>query len=243
MAGASILAFSRLCHNTARMCGRFNVIDSPEVRQLLKILGVTLDGMRFSRDLSPASRISIVRETGEGRELSDALWWLLLDRDTLKPSKYTSFNTRSDKLNTPRSAGYRPFRQSRCIIPASAFIEGLGDKKTYHRIELDGQAIAFGGLYQQYVNRDTGEAEIGASIITLPPPAEWEDIHPKSMPLILPHDRAVLDDWLDPDVQDVEHFDWLLKPEIRQDQVLTPIGRPSRWDEQGRPFRIPAAGV
>ncbi|MEX1198245.1 MAG: SOS response-associated peptidase family protein [Pseudohongiellaceae bacterium] len=111
------------------MCGRYNLTDSPEVRQLMEVVGVKLDGMRWSRDVSPASTISIVRESEDGRGLADATWWLLLDRDTLKPSKYTSFNTRSDKLNTPRSAGYRPFRQSRCIIPASAFIEGLGDKR------------------------------------------------------------------------------------------------------------------
>ncbi len=223
------------------MCGRYNVTDSPEVRRLMKIVGVKLDGMRWSRDISPASRISIVRETADGRGLADAIWWLLLDRDTLKPSKYTSFNTRSDKLNTPRSAGYRPYRQSRCIIPASAFIEGLGDRQTYHKIELDGQAIAFGGLYQEYVNRETGETITGASIITLPPPPEWKAIHPKSMPLILPiENEATLDAWLDPDVQDVERFDWLLQPKIRVDQVLTPIGKPSQWDEKGQPFRISA---
>lgn len=225
------------------MCGRYNVIDSPEVRQLMDSVGVELGNMHWSRDVSPASRISIVRETEQGRELHDAIWWLLLDRDTLKPSKYTSFNTRSDKLNTPRSAGYRSYRQSRCIIPASAFIEGLGDKQTYHKIELDGQAIAFGGLYQEYLNRETGETATGASIITLPPPPQWKAIHPKSMPLLLPtEDVATLDAWLDPDVQDVERFDWLLKPQIRVDQLLTPINKPSQWDEKGDTFRIEGEG-
>lgn len=221
------------------MCGRFNLTDNPEVRRLLQHLGVDIGGMRFSGDHAPGSTISIIRETADGRQVSDATWWLLLDRDTLKPSKYTSFNTRSDKLNVPRSAGYRPYRQSRCIIPATAFIEGLGDKRTYHKIELDGQAIAFGGLCQEYVNRETGEAAIGASIITLPPPSQWAHIHPKSMPLMLPtEDAAVLDEWLNPRISDVKRFDGLLSPQIRVTQVLTPIGKPSKWDEIGGSFRL-----
>ncbi|MGM0633635.1 MAG: SOS response-associated peptidase family protein [Pseudomonadota bacterium] len=224
------------------MCGRFNIIDSPEVRRLLRILNVTPEGMHWSGDVSPGSHISMVSENGTGRAIRDATWWLLLDHDTLKPSRYTSFNTRSDRLHTPRSAGYRPYRQSRCIIPASAFIEGLGDRQTYHKIELEGQAIAFGGLYREYVNRETGETATGASIITLPPPAEWKEIHPKSMPLMLPvEDTATLDAWLDPGVQDVERFDALLQPRIAMDQLLTPIDRPSRWNERGRTFRISAS--
>lgn len=91
------------------------------------------------------------------------------------------------------------------------------------------------------MNQETGETATGTSIITLPPPPEWKAIHPKSMPLLLPiKDKPTLDAWLDPEIQDVERFDWLLQPQIRVDQVLTPIGRPSQWDEQGEPFRIQA---
>ncbi len=157
------------------MCGRFNIIDSPDVRLLMEHLGVDMGGIRFSGDHAPAS----------------------------------------------------------------AFIEGLGDKRTYHKIELEGQAIAFGGLYQEYVNRDTGESAIGASIITLPPPPAWKHIHPRSMPLMLPTDNtAVLDAWLDPDVSDVQRFEDLLSPQIRVAQVLTPIGKVSQWNEIGDSFLL-----
>src|SRR5690606_6277702 len=132
------------------------------------------------------------------------IWWLMLDPTTGKPNyRYSSFNSRSDKLHTKSAIAYRPYRETRCIIPASAFIEGLGDGKTYHKIHLQAQAVPFGAIYKEYVNQETGEVIRGASIITLPPLAEWEGIHTKASPLILPLDPGVLAQWMDPELTDV----------------------------------------
>ncbi len=232
------------------MCGRFNVIDSAEVMTLLQHLGITLypgscftPGLRFTPDAAPGSTISIVRQTGDERRVSDATWWLMLDPATLKPNyQYASFNSRADKLDTPRALAYKPYRESRCVIPASAFIEGLGDGKTYHKLRRPADAIAFGGVYREWVNHDTGETALSASIITLPPPdnKRWvRDIHPKSMPLMLPDDQATLDAWLDPAEQDVSRFNELLAPSIRLTLVATPIGKVSKWNEIGPDEEVP----
>lgn len=219
------------------MCGRFNVIDSPQVRLLVDVLNIDLGTLRFSADIAPGALISIVKDSPGGRCLQDAIWWLMLEPKTLQPNyQYASFNSRSDKLSSPRALGFKPYRESRCIIPASAFIEGLGDRKTYHKIELLDQAIAFGGLCKHYVNEHTGESRFGASIITLGPLAQWESIHPKSMPLMLPsNEKALIDAWLDPDNKDIEPFQSLLIPQLNAPQRITPIGRPSKWDIQGEP--------
>ncbi|WP_339857768.1 SOS response-associated peptidase family protein [Pseudohongiella acticola] len=223
------------------MCGRFNVIDSPEVQVLLRHLGIVGGQLRFTPDAAPGALISIVHGSDEGVVLTDAIWWLLLDPQTLKPNyKYASFNTRWDKLHSKQSLGYAPYRQRRCIIPASAFVEGLGDKKTYHKIELQDEAIAFGGLYTHYVNKHTGESAYAASIITLGALPQWQTIHPKSMPLMLPvEDKKIMDAWLDPHDHDVTQFEALLQPEVRSTQVVTPIGKPSKWDAIGPSWAIP----
>ena len=219
------------------MCGRYNITDNLAVRKLMADLGVPVheqDKLRFSPDVAPGAVISIIRTTDGERRVCDAIWWLMLDAGTLKPNyQYSSFNSRSDKLNTPRSLAYKPYRESRCIIPASAFIEGLGDGRTYHKIELQDRAIAFGGLCREWINKETGESRLSASIITLPPHPQWQHVHPKSMPLILPADASVIDAWLDPQNTDVTGFEPLLVPEIRHVQLITPIGRPSRWDVIG----------
>jgi putative SOS response-associated peptidase YedK len=227
------------------VCGRFNLIDSPEIQWLCQSLGITLGPRQAQGDIAPGGTIAIVHEVAGERRVSDAIWWLFLDADTLKPNyKYASFNSRSDKLDIKRSLAYHPYRESRCLIPASAFIEGLGDKKTYHMIELDGSAIAFGGVYKEYLNRDTGESVYSASIITLPPLVpEWNEIHPKSMPLMLDfEDEALVAKWLDSAFHDVAEFAPLLEPKVRKPMKVTRIGKPSKWDPIADSFLIVGQG-
>lgn len=223
------------------MCGRFNLIDSPEIQWLCETLGISLFPHQGSRDIAPGGTIAIVHNAGGQRKVSDAIWWLFLDHATLKPNyKYASFNSRYDKLSQKRSISYQPYRESRCIIPASAFVEGLGDKKTYHKIELENSAIAFGGLYKEHLNRQTGELVYSASIITLPPLVpQWNAIHPKSMPLMLDfEDEALVEKWLDPEFSDVEEFEALLEPSVQKNMVVTKIGKPSKWDPIEDSFMI-----
>lgn len=235
---------------TKAMCGRFNLIDSPEIQWLCETLGISLHGSpagsidHFARgNIAPGSHIAIIHETAGERRVSEAIWWLFLDPESLKPNyKYASFNSRSDKLDNKRGISYRPYRESRCIIPASAFVEGLGDKKTYHMIELADSAIAFGGLYKAHLNQATGEMVYSASIITLPPLSpQWDAIHPKSMPLMLDFEnKELVDKWLDPEFHDVEEFAELLQPKVQKTMKVTRIGKPSKWDPIEDSFLIVA---
>jgi putative SOS response-associated peptidase YedK len=229
------------------MCGRFNLIDSPEVQRLCELLGVPLPASHLRADIAPGATIAIIHseqgpEANE-RRLSEAVWWLLLDPTTGKPNtRYASFNSRSDKLNVPRAAAYAAFRETRCLIPASAFVEGLGDRKTYHKIELESSAIAFGGVYRRYVNKQTGETVLGASIITLPPLLpQWQNIHPKSLPLMIDYeDTQLVDKWLDPSFDCVEEFAPLLEPRLQKTMKVTRIDKPSKWNPIEDAFLIQA---
>lgn len=232
------------------MCGRLNVMDDPWVRQLAFDLGLNLDRtpIKPNRFVRAASDVQVIIEKSGHRFLTPATWWLLLDRTEtgFKPSKYTSFNTRYDKLNVPRSAGYTPFRESRCIILAKGFGEtefSLQGKrkvpKHYFDMEAEESALAFGGLYRDYFNHHTGEVVTGCSIITLPPHPKLANIHSKASPLMLPHD-STLDAWLDPTNRDVEQFQYLLQPKIHQPLLATQIDKPSTFNQVSEPFRIAA---
>jgi putative SOS response-associated peptidase YedK len=215
------------------------MIDNAKSQALAKLFGVSPADFHYSDDIAPGSGISIIHDQGGKRRIDTATWWLFLDHATLKPNyKYASFNSRSDKLHKKTSLAYGPYRKTRCIIPATAFIEGTGDKKTYHRIELEDQGIAFGGLYKEHLNQDTGEVLYSASIITLPPLTEWKDVHPKSTPLMLPAgDGELINAWLDPNTE-TEKLAPLLTPSLWAVQRLTPIGKPSQWNPVGDSFTI-----
>lgn len=224
------------------MCGRFQLKNDSKSEGLAKALGVSTADFRYSDDIAPGSGISFIYHKNGSRRVDIATWWLLLDRATLKPNyKYASFNSRWDKLNKKGSLAYAPYRKTRCIIPASAFIEGRGDKKTYHKIELQDQAIAFGGLYKEHIHQETGEMVYSASIITLPALSEWKDIHPKSTPLMLPlEDRGLIESWLNPDT-DTNSLESQLIPSLWTPQHLTPIGKPGQWNPTGESFTISPA--
>tara|TARA_R100000687_G_scaffold83711_1_gene89996 strand:- start:31266 stop:31988 length:723 start_codon:yes stop_codon:yes gene_type:complete len=215
------------------MCGRLNVTDDPFVTSLMEGLGISLSDVKpiYNRYLGAAHKISIIREVEGKRCLDNAIWWLLLEKANggFKPSKYTSFNTRYDKLNVPRSAGYKAFRESRCIIVASGFgeTEGKGAKARYHDFFAQDAAIAFGGLCREWVNQDSGDITLSCSIITIPPHEKIKPFHTKASPLMLPQDDDTMDLWLDSNFNKVEAFNDLLEPHLPQNLLVQQIDKPS----------------
>ena len=219
------------------MCGRFNVMDDPLTKILCEQLGLfeQQSQLRFSDDVAPASTVSIIKQDNGQRMITDATWWLLMEKspEGLKANyKYASFNSRSDKLNNSRAIAYKPYRETRCIIPASSFVEGQ-DKHYYH-LKPENTAIAFGGLYKTWLDEKSGELINSTSIITLPGHPKFEHIHKKSLPLMLPLDnKPLIDAWLDPAFQQVSSFNPFLKPVLHCDFHATPVDKPSKRNQIG----------
>ncbi|ACA88827.1 SOS response-associated peptidase family protein [Shewanella woodyi] len=216
------------------MCGRLNMIDDLFMRALMQDLSVSNPNeMLFDRFKMPTNEISIVREINGIRQLQTATWWLLQDMGYagFKPSKYTSFNTRYDKLNQFGSAGYAPFRESRCIVIAKGFgeTEKRGSTVEYYDFIAQDSAITLGGLFQEWQHPKTGEHKISCSIITNPPHPDMQAFHSKASPLILPQSTSVRDAWLDPNNHQVEMFEHLLTPALRHNFLVQQIEKPSLY--------------
>lgn len=228
------------------MCGRFNVNDDSYIQLLLKELSVANPDMqRHAPFMMPCQQVSIVIEEASQRVIKPATWWLLLDakEQGFKPSKYTSFNTRFDKVNQRGSAGYLPFRQQRCIIPASGFGETMFTNKRplmYHDVVAQDRAIAFAGLYKIWKNQYTGELVYSCSIITNAAHLKLAQIHTKASPAMLPSDKY--EQWLDPRQHEVNVFKDVLKPRIITDLMAQQINRPSLREPVGSSFMIQADG-
>lgn len=224
------------------MCGRLNVTDSAGVRALCEQLDIDLwpeEGMIHKRFIRATDRVSVVLRRDGKTEMHNAIWWLLLDKQQtpegsiFKPSKYTSFNTRYDKLNKKGSAGHQSFRHQRCVIPATGFGEtlGSGSKAIYHDlIATEASPLAMGGLYRWWQGRRADGSvfyEISCSVVTVPPHPKLEAIHKKASPLMLSMEDGSLDMWLDNTLTDTEVLAPLLAPRLRHDFNVYPIDKPS----------------
>ena len=229
------------------MCGRLNIHDPQKISNLLAGFNITLAPESFysGRFKRATDTVAVLQKNEAGFQLNPAIWWLLLDRTEtgFKASKYTSFNTRYDKLNVPRSAGYKAFRESRCIIPVNGFGESQyqnGRAQSYHDMEPDNGVLLMGGLTRYWRHPKTGVVQQSCSVITLPPHPKLTHIHAKSMPMIVPQEKDIIDLWLDPNETDVVQFEPLLQPHIPQSLTATPIDKPSHYNAIGPSELIPA---
>jgi putative SOS response-associated peptidase YedK len=223
------------------MCGRFNATFDKGVRKLYTSLKINkvVDRPIDKRFVKAGDTISIVRNVGGSRQVENAQWWLLLTEadNGFKPSKYTSFNTRFDKLDIQGSAGYQAYRQSRCIIAVKGFGETeFVSKKPVHYYDMTAQegGLLLGGLCREWVQSKTGEHKLSCSIITLPPHPKLKHIHSKAMPLILPQETDLVNSWLSADITDTRQFSQLLSPHIPQALIAQRINKPNSHQAIGR---------
>ena len=227
------------------MCGRFTATFDTGVKKLYtslkinKVIASPID----KHFVKAADTISIVREKDNNRIVEHAIWWLLLDNtdNSYKPSKYTSFNTRYDKLNTPRSAGYHAYRHSRCVIAVKGFGETeFKNKKPVHYFDMHAQngGLLLGGLCRDWINNQTGEITTSCSVITLSPHEKLKHIHSKAMPLILPQNNNTIENWLAVGLTDIEQFTSLLQPHIPQNLIAQQIDKPMKHNSVSAPELI-----
>ncbi len=216
------------------MCTNFVLIKNKGVSILATQLGVNPDKLLYQEHAKPGSRISIVTDSKRGHEVRPAIWWLFLKQTNLglKPHPdYFSVNTNYGKLSQ------RPeYRTSRCIVPATAFMESQDGKRPHLLQPADDSALALGGLYKEWTDKTTGELVTSASIITLAGHPALANIHRKSTPLWL--SESDYDRWLNSQLTDTKELAELLKPKLVTDLWATPINKMSQRTPIGPPQRL-----
>lgn len=222
------------------MCGRFNATFDSGVKKLYTRLKINkiIDKPIDKRFVKAAENVSIVRNKGLSRVVENAVWWLLLEETEsgFKPSQYTSFNTRYDKLNTRKSAGYQAYRNSRCVFAVKGFGETeFVNNKPLHYFDMadENDGLLLGGLCRDWIHNRTGEKITSCSVITLPPHKKLRHIHSKAMPLILKQDDETINHWLNNEFNNVEAFSPLLHPNIPQNIIAQKIDKPMRYNTIG----------
>ena len=201
------------------MCGRFNVIDSPGLQQLLRDLGVDLDLPR-GVNLAPTEQVGLLRESESGRVVESARWWLTPSWAKEVDQKYSMFNARSETLATSRAFRH-PFKSQRGLVPMSSFIEWRVENgvKQPWLITNEQQALAVAALWDVW---EGGEQPLlSCTLVTTAAATAFEPWH-KRMPVLLAPDEC--DRWLDHD-HPVAADDPIFRSELKTPLWLQPLSR------------------
>ncbi|MEM9253985.1 MAG: SOS response-associated peptidase [Pseudomonadota bacterium] len=201
------------------MCGRFNVIDSPGLKELLKDLGLDLS-LPSRVNVAPTERVALIREVDGARTLDLARWWLTPSWAKQVNQKYAMFNARSEGLT--KSAAYRtPFRQQRGIVPMSSFVEWRGTAASKQPWMIRGEDSEFAAAALWDVWEGEGTALLSCTIVTAAAPEAFGPWH-KRMPVML--EPQEWDRWLD-NAQPIAKDDTLFDSRLKQPWRLRPLGR------------------
>jgi putative SOS response-associated peptidase YedK len=199
------------CH-TAAVCGRYTSTSSVErLVELFQVDEVRAEPLTASYNVAPTAQVYAVdvRGSDDGqratRRVLETFRWGLVPSWAKDPKVGSRMiNARAEGLAT-KPAFRAALSRRRCIIPADAFYEwerrpgasGRATKVPYAIDRLDGQPMAFAGLWEVWKDRDDPDAEWlrTCTIVTTEANALMAPIHDR-MPVILePEDWST---WLDP---------------------------------------------
>lgn len=195
------------------MCGRFALYaDYEALLERFHIEEASLDkaGYEENYNVAPSSQVVAVINDGERNRLGTLRWGLIPSWAKDEKIGYKMINARAETAAEKPSFRHA-FKKKRCLIPANAFYEWKkgADGKTPMLIHLEDDGLfAFAGLWESWKSPE-GELVHSCTILTTQPNALMADIHDR-MPVILSEEAEKV--WLDPDVQDPDILQKLIKP-------------------------------
>jgi putative SOS response-associated peptidase YedK len=146
-------------------------------------------------NLAPTQSGPVVRERDGRRELAMLRWGLIPWWARDAKIAYKTISARAETVPTAPS-DRDAWAARRCPIPSSGFYEWVktaGGKQPYLICFKDDRLFSFGGLWESWKDRQSGERVETYTIITCPPNELAGRIHNR-MPLII--DPADYDRWL-----------------------------------------------
>ena len=214
------------------MCGRFVSATPPD--QIAAYFGATLDAEALpdNFNVAPTNDIYAIVDTGAGPTLQVFHWGLIPSWAKDRKIGQKMINARAETL-ADKAAFKSVFRKYRCIIPADGFYEwkvepgkltrtGKPAKQPMYIHRLDGEPLAFAGLWSVWKDRAAGDdlALHSATIVTTSANGTMAPVHDR-MPVLLPRSRWA--EWLDPANDDLVSLGRLLVPAPDDELTMHPV--------------------
>jgi putative SOS response-associated peptidase YedK len=216
------------------MCGRYTFITpAPAIAERF---GVALpESVTPNYNAAPSQRLPVVTNAAPD-QVRLFQWGLVPAWVKERGTGPQPINARAETL-AEKPSFRQLLQRRRCLVLADSFYEwqqtgGAKGPKTPHRILLQSeQPFAFAGLWDEWVERSTGEVLPTFTIITTEPNALMARLHNR-MPVMLP-DRAAEQAWLDDGTPPATRQD-LLRPYpadlMREYVVSTLVNSPAHND-------------
>jgi putative SOS response-associated peptidase YedK len=192
------------------MCGRFSIADLKisELQKIFDLKHITpFDHPSYN--VAPTLWIPAIRAHENNLYLDTLRWGLIPHWAKDKSIGNRMINARMETL-AEKPSFKKPFMSHRCIIPAQGFYEWqkLADRKQpFFIFRADKKPITFAGLWEHWVDKETGEVIESCTIITTKASRLLEKIHDR-MPVIFEYEKAK--QWLDPEIKDVNELNDIL---------------------------------
>jgi putative SOS response-associated peptidase YedK len=195
------------------MCGRFTNKAKPEqIKKEFKIGNKNPNLYQPRYNIAPSQMIEVVFEPENERILSPLKWGLVPHWAKDAEIGNRMINARAETL-TEKPSFREAFKSRRCIIPASGFYEwqkkSTGAKQPFYFYLKDKEVFGFAGLWEEWIDKQTGEALETCTIITTEANEVLKPAHER-MPVILKPE--VYDDWLDEKMKDERKMEEVLIP-------------------------------
>lgn len=152
------------------------------------------------RNVAPTTQIMTLREAGIA-----SMRWGLVPRWSKDPtSKYATFNARIEGINEKPSFKSAWQASNTCLIPMGGYYEWRkegGIKQPYFIHAKDRGPLVMAGLWDEWVDQETGEVSLSCTMITKPSEGALADLHHR-MPLIMT--PALAKSWLQANIKTAE---------------------------------------
>ena len=188
------------------MCGRYAIVL--DVAQVESQFAARMDGnFPANFNAAPAQNLPVITNEDPGR-VQLFRWGLIPDWAKEENVGYKMINARKEGI-TEKASFRKAVRQQRCLVLANSFYEWRAVGKTKIPFSIrptDQELFAFAGIWNRWVNRETGEEIPTFAIITMDASPFMQQLHDR-MPAVLPASSAHR--WIDPKVSFEEAFSLL----------------------------------
>ncbi len=191
------------------MCGRFTQKNKKKtVENEFDVKIPKTQSFNISYNIAPTQLIGAIRVIENAREYANLKWGLIpsWSKDDSFASKL--INARAETL--AEKASFREaYKKRRCLIPASGFYEWektANGKQPHYFYLKDKDIFGFGGLWEEWLDKESGELIETFTIITTEANEGLEPIHNR-MPVIIK--QTDYEKWLNDSISSIAD---LLKP-------------------------------